>query len=188
MTDDDNRRHWRLVWLSSLQAFGDRDVQEARWLDKKEPNPHFSFVECMCCYFDDAFLAQDDAYEKKRAAGYVSEAEVAAVADFHALADRYKSPDGEDWDAHRIVSDPKWQEVVHAAQVAQKNLLSLIADGAERAALSGPLAWNADGGTFKADLIGSTITLGFPSEDGPPRHKHFEVLSRWLGKLFGRQA
>ncbi|MCW0047347.1 hypothetical protein OIU13_12500 [Brevundimonas sp. BT-123] len=185
MTDDNNRQHCRLVWLSALQAFADRDVQEGRWLDKNETNPHFSLVECMCCYFDDAFLSQDDAYEKRRAAGYVSATEVAAVAEFHALAERYRSPDDDDWNARRILGDPKWQAVVQAAQTAQANLL-LITDAAERKALLEPLVWESDDGVFKADLTGSTITLGVPNQDQFAGNKSSALFRRWFGWLLGR--
>lgn len=158
MTEEQNqRRHWRLMWLSSIQAFSDSETQRTRWLDPAERNPHFSFVECMCSYFDDAFLGEDDAYEKRIATGMLSEEEAAAVAEFHAVAERYKKPTGDDWDVRAILQDAEWHAVVDAAQIAQERLLPLLADGAERDALTQPLDWKEQGGTYRANLIGSYI-------------------------------
>lgn len=155
--EDDQRRHWRLLWLSSLQAFGDRDTQANRWLDRTERNPHFSLVECMCSYFDDAYLGEEDAYEKRLARGHISAEEVAAVADFHALAERYESPNGDDWDAEAVLRDPNWQKVVDAAQRGQQRLLALLSDKTEKAALTQPLRWDERDGAFCADTVGSRI-------------------------------
>lgn len=155
--EDDQRRHWRLLWLSSLQAFSDKETQANRWLDTAERNPHFSFVECMCSYFDDAYLGEADAYEKRLARGHLSPDEAAAVAEFHALAQRYESPNGNDWDAEAVLRDPNWQKVVDAGQRAQQRLLPLLTDSTERAALTQPLHWEERDGAFHADALGSLI-------------------------------
>jgi hypothetical protein len=46
------------------------DLQKASWLDKENTNPHWSFVEFICCYFDD--LALDDNYKSEINEGFVS--------------------------------------------------------------------------------------------------------------------
>ena len=158
--EDDQQRRWRLMWLSSLQAFSDSETQGNRWLDPAERNPHFSFVECMCSYFDDADLSEEKAYQNRLAKGHVSADEVAAVADFHSLAERYESPTGEDWDADSILRDANWQKVVDAARQAQQRLLALLTDSAERAALTQPLRWDERNGAFHADLTDSRIVPG----------------------------
>jgi hypothetical protein len=158
MTDEEDQRHnWRLMWLSSIQAFSDSETQRTRWLDPAERNPHFSFVECMCSYFDDARLSEDDAYQKRLATGILGEEEVAAVAEFHAIAKQYKSPSDDDWDSKAVLEDVKWQAVVDAAQRAQGKLLQLLTDKAEREVLTQPLCWVERGGTYSADLTGSHI-------------------------------
>ena len=146
-----------MMWLSSIQAFSDRETQKARWLDPAERNPHFSFVECMCSYFDDAYLGEDDAYWKRLSAGKVSEQEVDAVSEFHALADRYESPSDDDWDTQAILDDRNWQAVVDAAERARERLLPLLTDRAEKDALTQPLSCHEENGTYSADLIGSRI-------------------------------
>jgi len=121
--EDEQRRHWRLVWLSSLHAFSDSDTLRKRWLDPTEQNPHFSFVECICSYFDDANLGEENAYEKRLAEGDVGAEEVTAVAEFHSLAESYDSPSGDNYDHEAILRDEKWQEVVDAAGRSRQRLL-----------------------------------------------------------------
>ena len=155
--EQNQRRHWRLRWLGSLQAFSDNETQKSRWLDTTERNPHFSFVECMCSYFDDAYLGEEDAYARRLARGHLSTNEAVAVSDFHALAQRYESPNGDDYDAEAVLGDPNWKKVVEAAQHARHRLLPLLTDSTERAALTQPLHWEERDGAFYADAIGSRI-------------------------------
>lgn len=155
--EEAQRRHWRLLWLSSIQAFSDSQTQTARWLDPTERNPHYSFVECMCSYFDDAYLSEENAYAKRLAVGKLTEEEVTAVAEFHTLAEGYESPTGDDWNSAAVLADPRWREVVRAAQRAQARLLPLLSDPNEREALTEPLFWREHNGAFRADLTGSSI-------------------------------
>ena len=173
------------MWLSSIQAFSDSDTQRTRWLDPAERNPHFSFVECMCSYFDDAYLGEDDAYQKQLAAGKLSEEEVAAVAEFHAMADCYDSPNDDDWDTKAILEDAKWQAVVDAAQRAQWRLLPLLTDSTERDALIQPLDWEERSGTYSADLIGSRIVPAgkWVSEQGAGRLR--QIVDGIRRRVFG---
>lgn len=58
MTDrEELRRNWRTNWLSSIQEFADEDTQRRLWLDPTNGNPHYSFGEYVCCYFDDLGLS-----------------------------------------------------------------------------------------------------------------------------------
>jgi len=124
------RGNWRTNWLSSIQEFADQNTQRRLWLDPTNTNPHFSFVECLCCYFDDLGLS-DGGYQRALEQGFVSEREVSAVAGFHKIADAYDSPT-DDYDHPAILADPKWAEVVAAAKEAQSELLGLIDDPHER--------------------------------------------------------
>ncbi len=168
-----------MLWLSSIQAYGDSETQKTRWLKPNERNPHFSFVECMCSYFDDAYLGEDGAYEKQLGAEKVSAEEVSAVAEFHSIAASYESPSGDDYDTRAILQDPNWQEVVDAAQRAQKQLLALLTDSSERDALTRPLDWREDDGSFHADLVGSRIV---PAGRWVSERRG----NGWLRKLLGR--
>ncbi len=106
------------------------------WLDPTNNNPHFSFVEYYCSYYDDLNLS-DQGYDRALNERLISAAEFAAIADFHRMADTYESPT-HDYDHEAILSDPKWAEVVTAAQQAQAALLRLIDDPTERRCLVGP--------------------------------------------------
>lgn len=149
-TEAEQRHYWRLLWLSSLQAFADTAIQESGWTDAAERNPHFSLVECMCCYFDDAGLASDDCYRRRIARGYLTREEADAVAAFHLVAAGYRSPGGDDYDAEAILQDPAWRNVVKSAQHAQARLLSILDDPQEVAALTKPPVWERMGHGFRA--------------------------------------
>jgi hypothetical protein len=155
--DEQQKLYWRLRWLTAIQAFADTHTQRTRWLDPLEENPHFSFIECMCVYFDDVLWGEDDPYSRQVDAGILNDIEAAAVADFHALADQYKSPTGDDWDAHAILNDPAWQQVVAAAQQAQCRLLAVLTNSAEIEAVKQPEHWDGADGTYRAQRTGSTI-------------------------------
>ncbi len=181
-TEEDRKRFWRMQWLSSIQAFGDSKTQRSRWLDPDERNPHYSYVECMCCYFDDAYLGATDAYERRREQGQISAAEIEAVADFHRLAIAYNPPKNDDYDLAAILNDPAWGEVVAAAQAAQRALLSLLDNEIEVDALTRPLAWESQSrGSFSADLTGSTIVSAAPAKQDQSIFTKLQgSLKRWL--------
>jgi len=128
------RRNWRIGWLGSIQDFADQETQRGAWLNPENSNPHFSYVECMACYFDVAGLSYG--YKSAIEEGFVTIEEAAAVADFHAVADTYEPPNGDDYAHEAILADPKWSEVVAAAKQAQTRLLALISDPSERQSLS----------------------------------------------------
>ena len=134
--NEEQRRNWRTNWLSSIQEFADEEMQRRSWLDPTNTNPHFSFVECFCCYFD-SFGLSDGGYEWAVKEKLVSRDEVTAVAEFHQIADAYESPT-DDFDHDAILGDPKWSEVVDAAKHAQAALLDLIEDAGERRFLVEP--------------------------------------------------
>jgi hypothetical protein len=136
MTDDpERRRNWRTNWLSSIQEFADEEVQRRMWLDTTNINPHWSYVEFFCCYFDD--LGLSDGYGWAIQEAFVTNEEVTAVAGFHRVANAYSSPT-DNYDHKAILCDPKWAEVVAAAKQAQGRLLGLIEDPHERGFLMEP--------------------------------------------------
>lgn len=150
----DERREWRLLWLGSIQAFADSFTQT---------KPGFSFADCMSGYFDEAYLRDTDAYQRRLAAAQVTPAEIAAVADFHALAECYESPNNDDRDTRAILNDPKWQAVVGAARNAQERLLPLLIDPSEREALTRPLYGREQANTLQVDHAGSPVITDRPS-------------------------
>jgi hypothetical protein len=110
----------------------------------------------MCVYFDDVLFGEAS-YKQRLDSGYVSEAEVAAVTEFHTLADGHQSPNGDDWDIRAVLDDPAWQEVVAAAERARQRLLPLLSDPAEREALAQPEQWIQEGEVYRAQRTGATI-------------------------------
>ena len=133
------RKNWREQWLSSIQEFADIETQRAKWLDPDNTNPHWSFVEIMCSYFNDLSLDKGDlGYAGWIARSIITAAEAGAVADFHAIADSYDSPRGDDYDNAAVLNDPKWLRVVEAAKAAQSRLAELITDANERQILLHP--------------------------------------------------
>ena len=124
------RRTWRNMLLSSIQEFADADGQRRVWLDPTNTNPHHSFGEYYCSYFDDLNLG-DGGYERAIEEGLLSSEEADTVAEFHRVARAYREP-GTTYDHQSILADPQWAEVVNAAKVAQAGLLSLIDDPVER--------------------------------------------------------
>jgi len=130
------RKHWRPRWLSSIQEFADYDKQRARWLDATNTNPHWSFIEIMCSYFDDCVLR--GGYADAIRHGLVSPAEAEAVTDFHSLAGAYNSPRNDDDDNAAVLADPEWLRVVESARVAQSKLARLVTDESERKLLLEP--------------------------------------------------
>jgi hypothetical protein len=120
------RRTWRRNWLASIREISAEDWQRELWATSK--NPHHTPVEYLCSYFDDLVLTQG--YQERIAEGLLSGREADAVADFHALIDRYPSPGNVRPEA--VLDDPLWSAVVTSAARARSNLLELISDPEER--------------------------------------------------------
>ena len=129
------RSIWRSNWLDTIYGFSDIDLQKRRWLDPANTNPHWSYIEFMCSYFDDLNLT--DGYDGALARGFISNKEAEAVQALHSALDQYITPDEEGFDDNRVLADPAWQAIVQEAQQARLNLFSVIEDDSERSALSG---------------------------------------------------
>lgn len=123
--------------MRSIQEFSDLKTQRRLWLDPNASNPHYTFVEYMCCYFDGLAFFDDPTslsqhYTVAREQGLVNADEAAAAEPFHAILATYAAPGNDDYDHQAILADPKWGEVVAAAKSAQSALLPLIRDAGER--------------------------------------------------------
>ena len=125
------RPTWRRNWLESITEFADYDLQRRSWFGGPDFNsPYWSFTEWMCRYFDDYALSFG--YAKFIGDGLVSQDEANAVREFHAAADAYKAPGGDDYNHSAILSDPAWLHVVSLADTARLRLLTIIKDPSER--------------------------------------------------------
>jgi hypothetical protein len=130
MTGDvDLRARWRARWLASIREISDVREQRATWLNPENDNPHFSFVECLCSYFD--ALGLDDPagrYEARVDQGMVTREEVNAVVALHAKLSDYSPPAADDYDHDAILRDPAWLAVVDEARWAVDRLKTMLSD------------------------------------------------------------
>jgi hypothetical protein len=134
--DPEFRRRWRLNWLWCLNEFSDIDLQRRMWLDPANRNPHWSYVEIMCSYFDD--VIGERTYAALVAEGLISAEEATVVSVLHTLLDSHEAPGGDDWNAVRLLADPAWQAIVTEAKKANRRLAEYLVDPAEKDALLVP--------------------------------------------------
>lgn len=94
------------------------------WLDETNTNPHWGYVEFMCCYFDDLFLREG--YRKFIEDGWVSESEYSCLKNWHELLDHHSSPNNDDYDSYAILNDTEWRRIVSLGSVAKEQLINLL--------------------------------------------------------------
>jgi hypothetical protein len=114
------RELWRNRWLSSLNELTSLELQRASWLDKENANPHWSFVEFMCVYFDD--LCNNNNYENQLKNGWLSQSEFETIKNWHELLGKYDSPKNDDHNCESIINDDVWQMIVREGQSVIKQL------------------------------------------------------------------
>ena len=123
---DDQRKLWRDRWLDCINELTSFRLQQESWLDISHTNPHWSFVEFMCCYFDDLSIA--DNYTDHIAKGFVSQKEFDVISQWHEELDNYTSPNNDDYDHQAILNDSKWLDIVKCGEVAKNNLAKILSD------------------------------------------------------------
>ncbi|GAA4842227.1 hypothetical protein [Algivirga pacifica] len=101
---------WRNRWLSCINELTSLRLQRESWLDKTNSNPHWSFVEFMCSYFDD--LGIDNNYAHQLNNDLISNKEFEIIKPWHELLDKYNSPKNDDYDVEKILEDKEWQLIV----------------------------------------------------------------------------
>ena len=124
---DVDKKRWRQWWLESLLSLADIELQKERWLNKEIKNPHWSYVEFRCCYFDDCLFEDYAGLIKKR---LVQESEYNCIKQFHQALEEYSPPNV--YDHQAILEDKKWHELTALGQVSLKKLEALITDEAEQ--------------------------------------------------------
>ena len=123
------RESWRAHWLGSIEEISDIAMQRATWLNPSNGNPHYSYVEYRCSYFDDLHL--DEGYDTLIEEGFVTTAEAGAVSEFHALLSAHEPPTGDQYDHQAILADPNWLAVTQAGRAAADRLEPLLTDPRE---------------------------------------------------------
>jgi hypothetical protein len=120
MTNND-KDNWRERWLGCINELTSLDLQKKSWLDRTHTNPHWSFVEFMCNYFDD--LAIDDNYKYALDNGWVTRQKYEIIKDWHEALDKYNSPNEDDYDNEAILNDTKWLDILQTG-INTKNKLA----------------------------------------------------------------
>jgi hypothetical protein len=123
VSDEVLRDLWRVRWKSSIEELTSLDHQRKTWLDAAKPSVHYTFVEFMCCYFDDLLCGMN--YDQLYEDGYVSEQEKDALIEWHTALNGYNSPQNNDYDDAAILNDPEWIRIVTLGAMAWKRLLVL---------------------------------------------------------------
>jgi hypothetical protein len=120
VSDEELRGLWRVRWKDSIEELTSLEHQRETWLDPAEPSVHYSFVEFMCCYFDD--LLCGISYNQLVENGYVSEQEKTILIEWHTALDSYNSPQNDDYDDAAILNDPEWIRIAGLGAIAWKKL------------------------------------------------------------------
>ncbi len=118
---------WRNRWLCCINELTSLELQRKSWLDKSNTNPHWSFVEFMCSYFDD--LGIDNNYKDQLKEGWISKSEFEIFQSWHGLLDKYDSPKGDDYDVKAIIEDKDWQLIVKEGKKAKLVLSKTLSKG-----------------------------------------------------------
>lgn len=124
---DENKNQkklWRERWLCCINELTSLELQRKSWVDKSNINPHWSFVEFMCSYFDD--LGIDNCYEYQLNQGWITRTEFDAISVWHQLLDKYDSPKNDDYNVEAILSDEKWLMVVEEGKKSKYELSKYI--------------------------------------------------------------
>jgi hypothetical protein len=120
------RELWRNRWLSCINELTSLELQRKSWLDLTNTNPHWSFGEFMCSYFDD--LGIDNNYEYQLNKGWISKSEFELIESWHKLLDRYNAPMKDDYDVEAILKDKEWQLIVEQGQKAKTELSKILSE------------------------------------------------------------
>lgn len=119
-----DRELWREQWLKSINELTSLALQKSKWIDVHDSNPHWSFTEFICCYFDDVLDGND--YQKFIRFDWISKDEYEIIKDWHEMLDQYYSPSQNDFDSLSILNDLKWIEITKAGNIAKVNLSILL--------------------------------------------------------------
>lgn len=117
---------WRERWLSCINELTCLNLQKKSWLDRTHTNPHWSFDEFMCSYFDD--LAIDDNYNNQLDCGWVSKQEFEIIKRWHEELDNYNSPKNDRYEHETILNDGKWLEIIEIGVNARNNLTKTLSE------------------------------------------------------------
>ena len=129
--DDTVARRLRCDWFASVREISDLSLQRRTWLDPKNLDPHWSYIEFACSYPDDSRLTG------AHSEGWLTKSEFDILIELRRMIGAYSAPTGDDYNNAAIFNDPAWRQVVEAAEQARQQLLSAITNHDERQMLLG---------------------------------------------------
>ena len=130
--------------MSCIAQLTSIDLQRTSWLDARNQNPHWSFVEFLCSYFDD--LGLSEGYPKLINNSFVAQEEYDALHDWHSDLEKYDTPSKDQYDHEKILSDLRWLRVVDRGRAARQQLELLLTNDEQSILLApikypGPSQW-----------------------------------------------
>ncbi len=121
------KESWRQRWLNSINELTSIDLQTKAWLDFKNTNPHWSFIEFNACYFDELSLAYDNFnYQHFIIKGWITKQEYEIIKNWHEALDKYEAPKNNSYDHMAILNDTAWLDIVKMGMVAKNKLKELL--------------------------------------------------------------
>ncbi|WP_316845788.1 hypothetical protein [Pedobacter psychrodurus] len=118
------KKLWREKWLNCMNELTSFDLQKKSWLDRTQNNPHWSFVEFMCSYFDD--LAVDNIYKPPLDNGWITLHEYEIIKTWHEELAKYYSPNHDDYNHEAILNDPNWLYILKIGVDSKHTLAELL--------------------------------------------------------------
>jgi hypothetical protein len=124
--NNNNKNLWRERWLGCINELTSLDLQKKSWLDRTHSNPHWSFVEFMCSYFDDLSIEKN--YRYQLAKNWITKKEYEIIENWHIVLDKYNSPKNDDHNNEAILKDPKWLEILQIGVATKNDLIKILND------------------------------------------------------------
>jgi len=115
-----DKETWRRNWILIIKDLTNLEYQKRTWLDSKNTNPYYSFIEFMCSYFDDLDLS--DGYEKHIESELITKTEYEIISDWHKLLSEYESPNSDDYDNRAVLNDKNWLKIIDLGKKSLKSL------------------------------------------------------------------
>ena len=124
-----NKLEWRKNWLGCINELTNLELQKQMWLNQTYRtgpnwNPHWSFIEFMCSYFDDQLWGKK--YDYIISQELISKDEYDQIKLWHDALDKYSAPKNNDHDDQAILDDLTWQEIVKIGKESKQNLAYLL--------------------------------------------------------------
>ncbi len=125
---------WRERWVHCIKELTSLELQKSSWLDLDSSNPHWSYTEFMCSYFDDLVIDYNYKYQLEK--GWILLEELDIIKDWHEALDKYNPPKNNPYDHESILKDKNWLAILELGVTAKSNLAEILSEK-ERMILTG---------------------------------------------------